>query len=493
MKIGTTDLLVLLAYLAGVVLFGLWVGRRQRSAADYMVGGRNLPWGALLISIVATETSTVTFLSVPGLAFDPQAFGNSIPGNLPFLQLPMGYIVGRILVAWLLIPLYFQGRFFTAYQVLHQRFGGATQRVASLLFMVTRTLADGLRLFLSAIILSKVSGLDMNAAVLALGAATILYTFTGGLKAVVWTDVIQFIVYMSGAAIAFSILVDGIPGGWSELWETAQAEDKLQVFDFRFVLNTPFVFGAGVVGGAFVSFGTHGVDQIIVQRFLSARSRADASKALIVSGFVVLVQFAFFLMIGVGLHAFFTHHPPSEPFARSDEVFATFIVNHMPIGVLGIVLGAVFAAAMSTLSSSLNSSATAAVSDFYLPLRGRSAEHPSALRAAKGFTILFGILQITVGIAGQWLAESVVTSVLSIASFTTGLILGLFLLATFTREVRERAALIGLLAGLALVSWLSFGTDLAWPWFALVGSMTTFGVGLVANRFLPQVSETPKI
>ena len=183
MKIGTTDLLVLLAYMAGVVLFGLWVGRRQRNAADYMVGGRNLPWGALLISIVATETSTVTFLSVPGLAFDT-------PGNLTFLQLPMGYIVGRILVARLLIPLYFRGRFFTAYQVLNQRFGGATQRVASLLFMVTRTLADGLRLFLSAIILSKVAGLDMNGSVLALGVATILYTFTGGLKAVVWTDVI---------------------------------------------------------------------------------------------------------------------------------------------------------------------------------------------------------------------------------------------------------------------------------------------------------------
>ena len=478
MKIGVTDLCVLLAYLAGVVLFGLWVGRRQRSSDDYMVGGRDLPWGALLLSIVATETSTVTFLSIPGVAY---------AGDLRWLQLPLGFILGRFLVVWLFMPGYFAGRFFTAYELLRHRFGGATQKVASLLFMVTRTLADGLRLYLSAIILSVMTGLSMEWAVLGLGVATIVYTFFGGMRAVVWTDVVQFVVYITGAALAFALLLGELPGGWSELWATAVENDKLRVFDFRFTLTDPYVFWAGIVGGAFLTFGTHGVDQIIVQRYLCARSQRDASRALWVSGFVVLLQFAFFMMLGVGLYVFY-HLQPELPDLANDRILAAFIVDFLPAGVLGIVLGAVFAAAMSTLSSSLNSSATAAVNDFYLPLSKRRPDEKVTLRAARAFTIVFGALQIGVGIGGQWLDESVVNSVLAIASFTTGLILGLFLLARFARSVRQESALCGLTVGLVVVTTLNFGTELAWPWFALTGSLTTYGAGLLAHRIWPAVS-----
>ena len=477
MKLSGTDLTILIAYLAGMVAFGMWMGRRQKSSADFMVGSRDFPWWVILFSIVATETSTVTFLSVPGVAW---------AGNLTFLQLPLGYVLGRLVVCALLLPRYFAGEMFTAYEVLDQRFGGRVKKTASALFIVTRTLGDGLRLFLTAIILQKVAGIDMNMAIVYLGVATILYTFTGGMRAVLWTDFVQFMVYMGGAAVAFYVLLGQIDGGWGAVTDLAAQSDKLRVFDFAFDWNTSYLFWTGLIGGAVFSVGTHGVDQMMVQRYLCARNRRDATLALGLSGPVVLVQFAFFLVVGVCLYAFYTQQPPATAFlaSDSDQVFATFIVDYLPVGVLGIVLGAVFSAAMSTLSSSLNSAATALVNDIYLPRSRADVDDRRRLRAARLFTILFGVAQIIVGIGGQWLHQDVISSVLAIQSFTTGIILGVFFLGIFSRRVTEPAALVGLVGGLAAMTAVSFGTNLAWPWFALVGSSATCAIGLAAQSFL---------
>ena len=475
MKLSGTDLTILIAYLAGMVLFGMWMGRRQKSSADFMVGARDFPWWVILFSIVATETSTVTFLSVPGVAW---------AGNLTFLQLPLGYILGRLIVCSLLLPRYFAREMFTAYEVLDQRFGGRVKKTASALFIVTRTLGDGIRLFLTAIILQKVAGIDMNLAIVYLGIATIIYTFTGGMRAVLWTDCVQFMVYMGGAAVALYVLLGEIDGGWGAVSELAAQSDKLQVFDFTFDLETTYLFWTGIIGGTVFSVGTHGVDQMMVQRYLCARSRRDATLALSLSGPVVLVQFAFFLVIGTCLYTFYTQQPPATEFEKSDHVFATFIVDYLPVGVLGIVLGAVFSAAMSTLSSSLNSAATALVNDIYLPRSRVDVDDRRRLRAARLFTILFGVAQIIVGIGGQWLQTDVINSVLAIQSFTTGIILGVFFLGIFSRRVPEGAALVGLVGGLATMTFVSFGTDLAWPWFALVGSTATCAIGLAAESLL---------
>ncbi len=477
MKLTTPDLVILVGYLAAMVAFGVWMGRRQRSAAEFMVGGRDFPWWVILFSIVATETSTVSFLSVPGIAWG---------SDLTFLQLPLGYILGRLVVVGLLLPRFFRGQVFTAYQILQERFGGSVRKVSSLLFIVTRTLGDGLRLFLSAIVLWKVVGIDMNLAVVCLGVATIFYTFVGGMRAVLWTDAVQFVVYMSGAAIALWVLLGEIDGGLSAVSEVAVAEGKWQIFDFRFDLETTYLFWTGLIGGAVFAVGTHGVDQMMVQRYLCARNQRDAGLALSLSGVVVLLQFAFFLLIGTALYVFYSQHPPDPLFGPrdGDKVFASFIVDYLPVGVLGIVLGAVFSAAMSTLSSSLNSAATALVQDIYMPPERPGVDDGDRLRAVKGFTVMFGVAQIVVGIAGKYLDDSVIGSVLGIQGFTTGIILGVFFLGIFTRRVDQRAALVGLLGGLLLMTGLKFGTSLAWPWFALVGSTATLILGLLASLIL---------
>jgi SSS family transporter len=489
--IGTLDLAILLVYLLGMVAVGCWVGRGTSGAKDYLLGARDLPWWALLLSIVATETSTVTFLSTPGISY-----GGGVPGttgDFRFLQLPLGYLVGRLVVVRLLLPLYFRGEVMTAYQVLSQRFGGATRKVASLLFLVTRTLADGLRLYLTALVVMALLPIDISTAVIGMGAVTVLYTYFGGMKAVVWTDVIQFVVYMAGAIIALFVLIGGLPNGMGDLTTALANPERARLFDFSTALDNRYTFWAGLLGGAVLSIGSHGVDQLIVQRYLAAKSQGEAALALSTSGIVVLLQFAFFLVLGVGLSVFYASHSPAAPFTKSDQVFLDFIVHHTPTGVLGIVLGAVFSAAMSTLSSSLNSSASALVNDILLPLRKLPTDHPSGLAAAKLATLVFGVLQIAVGCSGLG-GGAIVDQVLDIASFTTGILLGIYALGIATVRVHQNHALVGLACGLALDCTLKFGipwlgisaSKLAGPWYGLVGSGTTFVCGLAASYVMPR-------
>ncbi len=477
MSIGAVDLSILALYLAGVVALGVWIGRGARDVADYMVAGRDLPWWVILFSIVATETSTVTFLSIPGFAYTR---------DMTWLQIPLGFLIGRFVVAFVMLPQYFKGSFFTAYEVLHHRFGGATKQVASVLFILTRSLADGLRLFLSAIVLQEMTGIALHWAVLAMGVATIIYTLLGGMRAVLWTDLAQFVIYIGGALIAFWLLLARLPGGWEQLLELGGGAGKLRTFELGLDWSEPYGLWAGLFGGLFITLGSHGVDQLMVQRYLCARKLADARRALWAGGFVVVAQFALFLLIGVGLWAFYELYPPAAAFERGDRVFARFILDFMPVGVLGLLLGAIFAAAMSTLSSSLNSCATAAANDLIFPLRKTDPSPAAKLRLAKLLTAVFGAVQIAVGISGQLLQASVVSSVLGIAGFTTGIVLGVFFLGMFTERVGQRAALAGLVTGLAFMTWVFFGTPLAWPWYALVGSAVTFAAGLVASRFWPK-------
>ncbi|MCA9145409.1 MAG: sodium:solute symporter [Planctomycetales bacterium] len=490
LAIGTVDATILIAYLIGVVLLGVWIGRGRKDLSTYLLGGRDLPWWAILGSIVATETSTATFLSVPGIAFAQQ-------GDLRFLQIAFGFLCGRIIVAFLLLPQYFQGELYSAYEVLEKRFGGATQRVASLMFLVARNLGDGLRLFLAGIAMEKVIGLDLHVCIALIGIATIIYTFFGGMKAVVWSDCIQFVVYVGGGILALLILVRSFPGGWSELVAFGEATGRLQLFDFRFLpaegfslWTEPFTFWAGLLGGTVLTLGTHGTDQMMVQRYLCARNQQQAALALILSGCVIVVQFALFLLLGIALACFYTKVSP-QVFEYNDEVFATFIVEHLPVGLIGVTLAAVFAAAMSTLSSSLNSSASAAVNDIYQP-RGKQKddEASSALRLklSRFLTILFGIVQIGVGIGASYISRSVVNDALAIAGFTAGILLGIFSLGILTKRTNQRGALIGILAGIAVLSYIKFGTSTAWTWYAIIGAVTTFTVGYGISVLFPNSS-----
>jgi SSS family transporter len=494
------DLAIIVAYLAGTVAFGWWFSRSQHDVRDYFVSGRRVPWWAIMGSIVATETSTVTFISVPGVAFT---------GNMTFLQLVMGYMIGRIVVCIVFVPAYFRGELLTVYQILGTRFGSGVKRLAAGLFLLTRSLADGVRLFATGLVLaalllampgaedlarSWVPGLSptitvLLASVAVMGVTTILYTYLGGMSAVIWTDVIQLVIYLVGAGLAAIILLDRIPGGWSEVVRVGQAAHKFTVFDFTWDITKSYTFWSGVIGGAFLTTATHGTDQLMVQRYLCSSSPNQARVALLASGVVVFAQFTLFLTIGTMLYVFY--NGPGAPEAgaftvngliQSDRIFPHFIVSHLPTGVVGIVVAAVFAAAMSTLSSSLNSSSATTMADFYMPWHKASDAH--YLRVSKGLTALWGAVQITVAIAAIHFSSRVVDEVLGIASFTNGIILGVFLLGTFAPRVRQRSAFVGIVAGTAVMLAVKLSNLTSWQWYVLIGSLVTFAAGSVASRLV---------
>jgi SSS family transporter len=482
-RLANADVAVVTIYVLATTLVGAWFGRRQKSLSTFFVGDRNVSWWLVLISIVATETSTVTFLSVPGLAFNPRG------GNLTFLQLSFGYVIGRVLIAWFLVPQYLRGELFSAYQLLRERFSPAVQRTASCLFLVTRTIADGLRLYLASLLLQRFTDWDSRLAVLVIGSATMIYTYLGGMQAVIWTDVIQFVIYITGALVAGWYIVNDLPGGIDDFLTVSAAQHKLRVLDFALDPTRPYTFWAGLVGGAFFTMASHGADQMMVQRYLCSRSLGQARLALILSGVVVLLQFGLFLLIGVGLFVLCQQGYLSgiSEGTRNDEVFGIFIVHHLPTGLVGLVIAAVLAASMATLSSSLNSSASAFVTDFYRPMRAHGTEG-HYLAVSRVMTSIWGLARIGVALLALGLQsdQSVVDQVLKVAGFTTGMILGLFILGSLRQPVPSRAALTGLVAGFLAVSlvWLPslWGvTVLAWPWFAPIGTSVTVAIALAVG------------
>ena len=499
------DLTILVAYLVGTVLFGAWFSRSQKNVKDYFVSGQQVPWWAVMGSIVATETSTVTFISVPGYAY---------LRDFTFMQLVIGYMIGRIVVTVLFVPSLFKGELLTVYQLLGQRFGTGVRRLASVLFLVTRSLADGFRLFATGLVLAALllarPGLDELArswvpslnptytiliiSVLVMGIATIIYTYLGGMTAVIWTDVIQLVIYLVGAVVAAGVLIDRTPGGWNEIVATGTAAGKFAWFDLTFDVTRSYTFWSGVIGGAFLTTATHGTDQLMVQRYLCSSSTRQARVALLSSGAVIFVQFLLFLLIGVMLYVFYTGQAANEIASftlngklQTDRIFPHFIVTHLPVGVVGLVMAAIFAAAMSTLASSLNSSAATAVGDFYIPMTRGQKGDAHYLTVSKVLTAVWGVVQITVAIVAIRLSSRVVDEVLGIASFTNGVILGLFFLGTFTKRVGQTAAFVGIIAGAALMLYVKLQTGVSWQWYVLIGSVTTFLVGLLTS-LLPVAS-----
>lgn len=481
MTVSAIDTAVVVCYIIGVTAFGAWIGRGSSTSADYLLGSRSLPWWAVLGSIVATETSTVTFLSIPGVAFASE-------GDLTFLQLAMGLIVGRMIVSAFLVPLYFRGELLTAYQVLRKRFGRRTQRTASLLFLMTRNAGDGLRLFLTAIVLEKVAGFSLPVCIAVIGLATIVYTFLGGMKAVVWNDCIQFVVYIAGGVCALLLIISRLDGGWAEFFAWGHARGKFDVFDTSWTLAKPYTLWAGLIGGATLTLGTHGTDQMMVQRYLSSGSRRAAGRAVVLSGFVVFVQFALFLLLGVALAWFYEVDPPPQPFERNDEVLATFIVNRMPVGLTGLTLAAVFSAAMSTLSSSLSASASAVVGDFCSDTTADSRQ----LQLSRRLTIGFGVIQIAVGIAASFWSRSVVDDALAVAGFASGILLGVFGLGALKSRIPENCVVAAMMLAAVVLLVVHFMKLTAWPWFAPIGAVVTFAAGLICAMLssAPAGSET---
>ena len=484
MKLHPLDLIIIVVYMLGTLAVGWWFSRKQRNIRDYFLSDNNAPWWALMGSIVATETSTVTFISVPAFAF--AATPGGVGGNFTFLQLVIGYMIGRLIIVALFIPLYFKGELFTVYQILDKRFGGRVKRTAASLFLITRSIADGIRLFLTAIVLVALTGWADPVSILIIGVVTIAYTYLGGMAAVIWTDAIQLVVYLVGAVVAALVLLGKIPGGWDEVVSAGTQLHKFDFFDFTFDLSRSYTFWSGVIGGAFLTTATHGTDQLMVQRYLCAKTPRQATLALLGSGVVIFAQFVLFLLIGTMLFVFYQKVSvlPPEVAAKADRVFPHFIVMQLPHGLIGLVVAAIFAAAMSTLSSSLNSLAATAVTDFYRPLFAPNKSDRHYLNVSRLLTALWGAVQIVVAMVAIAMKGRGVDAVLAVASFTNGPVLGLFLLSTLTRRVGPTGALAGVVTGIAGMAFVWFQLNISWQWYVLIGSLITFASGWLASLVL---------
>lgn len=482
------DLAIIFGYLIGIVLFGTWFGRKQKTTRDYFLGDRSVPWWAVAFSIVATETSTITFISVPGIAF-------SRGGNYQFLQLVFGYMLGRIVIAILFIPSYFRGELMTVYQLLDRRFGGKIKMLAASLFVVMRNIADGIRLLLTAIVLAAVytsfqpaanAETIVVASIILIGVAMIVFTYFGGMEAVIWVEVVQLGIYIVGALAAAIILTQSIEGGLSGAIALGSQFNKFSLFDFSFDMTKTFTFWAGLIGGCFLTMSTHGTDQYLVQRYLCTDRPRRAATALLTSGVIVLAQFIGFLFIGVLLFAFY--HPHTDPgyataastafpFTGGDRVFPDFITRHLPTGLSGLVVAAIFAAAMS---SSLNSIAATSVNDLYRPFRQKLSD-AHYLKVSHWLTLLWGVVQIGVALLVRNQNRSALDQALSVASLINGPVLGVFLVGVFLKRVSEPPALIGMLASMAAMIYVRFATNIAWTWYVFIGSLITLAVAWLAS------------
>jgi solute:Na+ symporter, SSS family len=473
MGLNKLDLAIIALYLVGITLFGLRFRKRHRSLRDYFLAGRDIPWWAIALSIVAAETSTLTIISIPGLAYDT---------NLTFLQVVMGYLVGRVVISVVLLPHYFRGDLYTAYELIERRFGRGLRSLTAGLFLLTRAAAEGVRVYAVSIVVSIALGTGEVASIAIITVLTLIYTFEGGLAAVIWTDVVQTAIYVGGTLVGVVTILHFVPGGWTAIHAAAASAGKLQVFDFRPNFWLPYTFWAGVIGGTAFITASHGTDQLIVQRLLAARGQKQSTLALLSSGVAILFQFALFLIVGVMLWAFYG--VPSANFGKPDRIYPTFIVNQMPHGISGLLIAAILAAAMSNLSAALNSLSSSTIMDFLLRLRPNTDEQ-ARMKLSRLATFFWAMVLFALAVLALQKVGRVVEVGLQIASVAYGALLGVFLLGVLTRKANQRGAMVGMLFGFSTELYL-WRAHVPWTWWVIIGTIVTFGAGYVASLLRPE-------
>lgn len=502
------DYAVIAIYFVAITLFGIKAAGRQESQRDYFLGGRDMPWWAICFSIVATETSTLTVIGVPAIAY---------AGTFTFLQIAFGYLIGRVLVSLILLPKYYEESLTTAYAFLGNRFGSLSQASASVTFLITRLLADGVRLFATAIpikIIFLAADIDVSyfLIIVIIGLLTIIYTSIGGLRAVVWMDSAQLMIYLIGAVITVIVLSGQINADWMN---QAMDAGKLKLIDleigrsFNVILTSPYAFITATIGGGIFTMASHGTDQLIVQRLLACKSLKDSKKALIGSGFVVLIQFGLFLVVGLLLWVHYEGAAVADMgLSRTDEVYPRFIIEGLPPGVSGFILAGIIAAAMSTLSSSLNALASSTLTDLYAVFSKKELTEKGSLRMARVFTLFWGIVFIFFASLFENQQNPVVELGLAIATFTYGGLLGAFALGFLNKSINDKGASLTLLLTVISMSFIIFGVkyadstgwffslgssaeaspadtirSIAWPLYTLLGALISLVVGWVLSRF----------
>lgn len=486
MSFTLLDYLIVALYLVGIALFGYFRGGKQRTVQEYFLGQETIPWWIVCFSIVAAETSTLTFISIPGLAYLT---------NLNFLQLTFGYLLGRIAVSMVLLPAYYKGELSTAYAFLETRFGVKTRQFASGVFLFTRLAADGVRLFATAIPLQLIADISYPAAILILASVALFYTYAGGVRGVIWVDAVQMVVYLGGALVAAIVLVSGSEGGLSGALSMSIANGKTGILNFgltREFFQQPYTLIAGILGGGFLSMASHGTDQLIIQRVLTTKSLRAGQKALIGSGVVIIVQFVLFLGVGLLL---FDHYQGATlaqlGIDRSDKIFPKFIIEGLPPGISGFIIAGLMAAALSTLAGSMSSMSSSVILDLYKPIAGRGLSEEKALKISRQVTAVVAVLLVGTALLFMNTDQTVVELALSIASFTYGGLLGTFLLGVLVKKARQSHALTGFVAGiLVMITVISFKL-VAWTWYTAVGVAVTLLVGGLLSRLNPREQGIP--
>ncbi len=477
MVLTPVDYAVILGYIVAITLFGSWFAKCQKTTRDYFLTDQSVPGGAICCTIVATETSTLTFIGVPAQAY---------AGNWTFLQLVLGYIIGRLLVSAIFIPAYFRGELLTSYELLQRRFGPPVMNLSAIIFLLTRSLADGIRLYATALVINVVTQIDINLIIVVLGVVMIVYTMRGGVSAVIWTDVVQLFVYVAGALVVVFALLSQIQGGWSAVIETGRAAGKFQMWDLSLDPRHIYTLWAGLLGGVALTLSTHGTDQYLVQRFLSAKTMDAARGGLVVSGFVVFVQFMLFLLIGVMLYTFYLQTPLPVPLTRTDQILPIYIVHSLRNGAAGFIVAAIVAAA---LSPSINAMAATTVNDFYVKYVNPGADDATLMRVSKQMTVFWGIGQTIVALAAQVMRQSVLDAGLSVLSLASGSVLGAFLIGTLMPRIGSTATLIGMIVGLVTMVVVWAATPIAWTWYVFIGMTVTVAVAWTLSFV---VQETPQ-
>ncbi len=483
MGLNALDVAVIVVYLACVTMFGMRFRKKERTLKGYFLAENTIPWWAISLSIVAAETSTLTIISVPGIAYEK---------DFRFLQLVLGYLVGRVIICLLLIPHYFRGDLVTAYQLIERRFGQKLRLLTAGLFLITRAAAEGVRVFAVAIVVGVALsnlfsgfsdfGRDVSAIAI-VSVLTLIYTFEGGMAAVIWTDVVQLMVYITGTLVGFFTILHLVPGGWGAIHSVAAAAGKFRIFDFSWNFYATYTFWSGVIGGAFLTTASHGTDQLIVQRLLSSRNEKQSKIALLSSGIIVMFQFSLFLLIGAMLYVFYQFFPPAVAFARPDKIFPTFIVTRMPHGISGLLISAILAAAMANLSAALNSLSSTTIVDFYSRINPTASEQRRVF-LSRVATIGWGAVLFALAIVARG-GGKVLEVGLSIASVAYGSLLGVFLLGVLTRKASERGAMAGMLCGFLLNIYLWQFTGVPFTWYVALGSIATFVIGYGCSLILP--------
>ncbi len=485
--LSVADWFVVTLYLLGVVAFGTWIGRGQKSTRDYFLGSRNIPWWGVGMAIVATETSALTFIGVPAMAF---------AGNLAFIQIIIGYVLARIVLAVVMVPHYFRGEVYSPYELFANAFGAPARRMAAGLFLLAGTLAAGVRVYVTCIPVQLIFGLREEQilwAILLFVGLSLIYTYLGGVKAVIWTDAVQFGLFVLGGAFTLFWVPHLLEGGWREAWHAAAAGGKLEWFNGRFSWSAPFNIWMGVVGATFQVLSSHGADQLIVQRVLTCGGVREGRKALLLSAVIIFPLMLMFLGVGVMLWVYYQAHPgfpipvpEARPgFPKDDYVFPIFIITALPPVLRGLLIVAILSAAMSSVSAALAALASVSTMDFVKPLLRRERDAQWFLRFSRGSTLFWAAWLVVVALLTRQVT-SVLNAAFALNGLTSGALLGGLMLVVGWRRGPAAPVVVGMAVSLAAMTALHFrgGGVIYWPWYTLIGCVITLVTAALTRALL---------